>query len=323
MDSSTASKTPSGEHLVILTPKPKPAFTPSPATPPAPESSSPLPPRGSSGSPSDVPKRRSLTRILSGIFFTLGVVLLKLKALLFLAFENARLLFVNPFEGFGVAQYAVAGGSMAVSVWAYAKSNPLGISMGFMLIILIHEIGHALVMRAKGLKPNALVFIPFLGGAVAPEQQPRNAYEDAQIGLAGPLAGTFASLAALQLFKWTGRPDYLTIALLGFAINLINLLPIGMLDGGRISGAITKWMWVLGGAALTYKTFSQPNPLMIIILILAAVQVYISIVREGSKRFYVVSGSQRAAIAIAYFSLVVFLGHQAYMAFQRLGALKH
>lgn len=297
MESSTASPTPSGDNLEIPSSRPS--------------------------SHSLEPKRRALPKVLSGILFTLGVVALKLKALLFLAFENARLLFVNPFEGFGVAQYAVAAGSMAISVWAYAKSNPLGISVGFMVIIFIHEIGHALVMRAKGLKPNALVFIPFLGGAVAPENQPRNAYDDAQIGLAGPLAGTFASLASLQIFKWTDSTDYLTIALLGFVINLLNLLPIGMLDGGRISGAITKWMWVLGGAALTYKTFSQPNPLMFIILILAAFQVYVSIVREGSKEFYEVTGSQRAAVAIAYFSLVVFLGHQAYMAFHRLAALKH
>jgi Zn-dependent protease len=295
MDSSTASPTPSGDNLEIPTPRPS--------------------------SHSLEPKRRALPKVLSGILFTLGVVLLKLKALVFLAFENARLLFVNPFEGFGVAQYAVAGGSMAVSVWAYAKSNPLAVSVGFMAVILVHEIGHAVVMKVKGLKPNALVFIPFLGGAVAPENQPRNAYDDAQIGLAGPIAGTFASLASLQMFKWTGNADYLTIALLGFAINLVNLLPIGMLDGGRISGAITKWMWVLGGAALSYNTFRKPNPLMFIVLILAAVQVYISIVREGSKEFYEVSGSQRAAVAIAYFSLVVFLGHQAYMTFHRLAAL--
>lgn len=295
MESSTASPTPSGDNLEIPTPRP--------------------------GSHSREPKRRALPKVLSGILFTLGVVALKLKALFFLAFENARLLLVNPFEGFGVAQYTVAGASMLVSVFAYAKSNPLGISIGFMAVILIHEIGHAAVMRAKGLKPNALVFIPFLGGAVAPENQPRNAYDDAQIGLAGPLAGTFASLAALQIFKWTGSTDFLTIALLGFGINLVNLLPIGMLDGGRISGAITKWMWVLGGAGLTYKTISQPNPLMFIILILAAFQVYVSIVREGSKEFYEVTGSQRAAVAIAYFSMVVFLGHQTYMAFHRLQAL--
>lgn len=295
MESSPASSAPSGDHLEIPTPR--------------------------KSSPAREPKRRSVTRVLSGILFTLGVVALKLKALVFLAFENARLLFVNPFEGFGVAQYAVAAGSMAVSIWAYAKSNPLGISIGFMATILIHETGHAVVMRVKGLKPNALVFIPFLGGAVAPENQPRNAYDDAQIGLAGPLAGTFASLAWLQIFKWTGNTDYLTIALLSFAINLVNLLPIGMLDGGRISGAITKWMWVLGGAGLTYKTISQPNPLMFIILVLAAFQVYVSIVREGSREFYEVTGSQRAAVAIAYFSLVVFLGHQTYMAYHRLQAL--
>jgi len=296
MESSTASPTPSGDNLVIPTPRPS--------------------------SQEREPKRRALPKVLSGILFTLGVILLKLKALLFLAFENARLLFVNPFEGFGVVQYAVAGGSMAVSIWAYARQSPLATVIGFMLIILVHEVGHAVVMKAKGLKPTMLVFIPFLGGAVAPEQQPRNAYDDAQIGLAGPLAGTFASLAALQLFKWTGRPDYLMIALLGFMINLLNLVPLGMLDGGRISGAITKWMWVIGGAALTYKTITQPNPLMFVILILAAVQVYLSIVREGGKQFYEVTAAQRAGIAVAYFSLVVFLSHQAFMAWNRLTALK-
>src|SRR5258708_14800828 len=260
MDSSTASPTSAGDNLAI----------------PSTETSS------SSGGP----KRRALPKVLSGILVTLGVVLLKLKALVFLAFENVRLLFVNPFEGFGAAQYAVAGGSMLLSIAAYAMKAPLRLAVGFMIVILVHETGHAVVMRAKGLRPGILVFIPFLGGAVTPNEQPRNAYDDAQIGLAGPLAGTLASLAALQVYKWTGASAYLVIAFLGFIINLLNLLPLGMLDGGRISGAITKWMWVIGGAALTYKTVSQPNPLMIILLVLATFQVYFSIVREGSETFY-------------------------------------
>jgi Zn-dependent protease len=251
----------------------------------------------------------------------LGVVLLKLKALVFLAFENVRLLFVNPFEGFGAAQYAVAGGSMLLSIAAYALKAPLRLAIGFMIIILVHETGHAVVMRAKGLRPGILVFIPFLGGAVTPNEQPRNAYDDAQIGLAGPLAGTFASLAALQLYKWTGASAYLFIAFLGFIINLLNLLPLGMLDGGRISGAITKWMWVIGGAALTYKTISQPNPLMIVLLILAAFQVYVSIIREGSEKFYEVTAAQKVAVAVAYFTLVVFLSHQAYTTYNSLERL--
>jgi len=169
-----------------------------------------------------------------------------------------------------------------------------------------------------------MVFIPFIGGAVTLKDQPRSAFDDAQIGLAGPVAGTFASLAALQIFKWTDIPMYLAIAAAGFAVNLLNLLPIGMLDGGRISAAVTKWMWVFGGGALVYKVVKQPNPLMLIVLLLVAFQVYASIQREKDDRsFYDVTVSQRAGIAVVYFFLVVFLGHQTWMTLDRLAALSH
>ena len=113
---------------------------------------------------------------------------------------------------------------------------------------------------------------------------------------------------------------YLLIAFAGFVLNLLNLLPIGSLDGGRISGAVTKWMWVIGGAILTYKTIKQPNALLILILVLSLFQVYASILREKEDKFYEVTGAQRAAIAVAYFSLVIFLGHQTFIAFEPPGS---
>src|SRR2546428_7113915 len=161
------------------------------------------------------------------------------KAIAFVAFDYMRGLAVNPFEGFGLPQFAVAGASMAVSIAAYAIKAPLSLVLGFVIIILIHEIGHAVVIRAKGLRAGVMVFIPFIGGAVTLKDQPRSAYDDAQIGLAGPIAGTFASLIVLQVYKWTNAPMYLAIAAAGFAVNLLNLLPIGMLDGGRISTSVS------------------------------------------------------------------------------------
>jgi Zn-dependent protease len=261
-------------------------------------------------------------RLLSGLLLVVGVVLLKLKGLLLVVVDAIRGLAVNPFEGFGLPQFAVAGASMAVSIAAYAIKAPLPLVLGFVIIILIHEIGHAVVIRAKGLRAGVMVFIPFIGGAVTLKDQPRSAYDDAQIGLAGPIAGTAASLIVLQIYKWTDSPLYLAIAAAGFAVNLLNLLPIGMLDGGRISAAVTKWMWVFGGGALVYKVVKQPNPLMLVVLLLVAFQVYASIAREkDDKSFYDVTMSQRAAMAVAYFSLVVFLGHQTWMTLNRLGAL--
>jgi Zn-dependent protease len=267
--------------------------------------------------------RRSLPKLLSGLILFLSVVALKAKGLLLVWFEKLRVLFVNPFEGFGAMQYAVAGGSFVVTIAAYATQAPLAVVVGFVVITLIHEIGHAVAIRAKGLRAGFMVFIPFIGGAVTLKDQPRTAYDDAIIGLAGPVAGTIASLGCLQVYKWTADPLWLLIAFLGFALNLFNLLPIGMLDGGRISAAVTKWMWLFGGAAVVYKVFDQPNPLTIVIAVLAAFQVYASIVREATdKRFYEVTAPQRAAIAVLYFALVIFLGHQTYMTYDRLELLR-
>jgi Zn-dependent protease len=268
------------------------------------------------------PRRSAFPKFLSGLILVLGVWALKAKGLLLLFFEKIRVLFVNPFEGFGAMQYAVAGGSFVVTIAAYTTQAPFAVVVGFVVITLIHEIGHAIAIRAKGLRAGFMVFIPFVGGAVTLRDQPRTAYDDAIIGLAGPFAGTLASLSCLQVYKWTSDPLWLLIAFLGFALNLFNLLPIGMLDGGRISAAVTKWMWVFGGAAVLYKVFDQPNPLSIIIAILAAFQVYASIIRESSDKFYEVTAPQRAAIAILYFSLVIFLGHQTWMTYDRLEILR-
>lgn len=269
------------------------------------------------------PRRRTFPKLLSGLLLLLALAALKTKGVFLLLFEKIRVLFVNPFEGFGAIQYAIAGGSFAVTIAAYTTQAPFAVVLGFVVITLVHEIGHAIAIRAKGLRAGFMVFIPFIGGAVTLKDQPRSAYDDAMIGLAGPFAGTLASLACLQIYKWIHDPLWLLIAFFGFALNLLNLLPIGMLDGGRISAAVTKWMWLFGGAALLYKVWDQPNPLTIVIVVLAAFQVYASILREkDDKRFYEITPPQRAAIAVLYFALVIFLGHQTYMTYDRLELLR-
>jgi Zn-dependent protease len=268
--------------------------------------------------------RRSLPKILSGLLLLLGVAALKMKAFLLLFIEKARLLFVNPFEGFGAMQYAVAGGSFVVTIAAYATKAPLAVAVGCVVITLLHEVGHAVAIRAKGLRTGYMVFIPFIGGAVSLKDQPHSVYDDAIIGLAGPAAGTAASLICLQIYKWTADPLWLLIAFMGFLLNLLNLVPLGMLDGGRISAAVSKWMWVIGGAAVVYKVFQQPNPLIVLIAVLAAFQVYASLNREkNDPHYYEIPGAQRAAIAALYFALVIFLGHQTWMTYSRLELLRH
>ena len=60
--------------------------------------------------PETHPKRGILARLLAALVIGIGMV----KAVLFVAVDYMRGLAVNPFEGFGLTQFAVAGASMAL-----------------------------------------------------------------------------------------------------------------------------------------------------------------------------------------------------------------
>ncbi len=267
--------------------------------------------------------KRSFLRAFIWFAVGAGFLLLKLKAFLFLLVGKSKLLMVNPLEGFSIAQFAIAGGSMVVTIIVYAYKIGFPFAVGFVLLTLVHELGHAFVIRLKGLRASAMVFIPFVGGAVALKDQPRSAYDDAQIGLAGPVVGTIASAICYMVYLSSGDFLYLVLAHAGYVLNLLNLLPIGPLDGGRIAGSISKWMWVFGGLALLGVMITQKSPLLLLVLVLSVFQVYKAIKDEQSTDFYQVTGYQRAAIAVPYFALLLFLGLQTVITHLRILALQN
>jgi len=256
------------------------------------------------------PRKPRFLKVAAGILIATGLLALKLKGLLFFGLAKFKPLMVNPLEGFGLAQFAWTAGSMAVTIGAYAFKFGLAFAIGFVLLTVIHELGHALLIRAKGLRASAMVFIPFIGGAVTLKDQPRSAFDDAQIGLAGPIAGTVASLLCLFIYRLNGDSLYLVLAFAGFALNLLNLMPVGPLDGGRIAAAISKWMWVLGSGILVYMLVVWRNPLLLPVLFLGLYQIYRTIIGDYDELFYAVTISQRSRIAAFYFALVFFLGYE-------------
>lgn len=275
--------------------------------------------------PAGVPPAGGKPRFLKvalGVVLATGLLLLKLKGLVFLALTKFKLLLVNPLEGFGVAQFAWTGGSMAVTIGAYAFKFGLAFAVGFVLLTVVHELGHAVMIRAKGLRASAMVFIPFVGGAVTLKDQPRSAFDDAQIGLAGPVAGTLASMLCLVIYRQSADSLYLVLAFAGFILNLFNLMPIGPLDGGRIAAAISKWMWVLGGGILVYLLVEWKNPLMIPVLLLGVYQIYKTITGDYDRLFYSVTIGQRSTIAVFYFGLIFLLGYETLMVHAELLALQ-
>src|SRR5437867_5242124 len=76
--------------------------------------------------------------------------------------------------------------SMLLMVGVYGSMWGLPFAVGFVLLIFVHELGHALVMRQQGIPAGAPVFIPFVGAVIAMRGLPRDAYVEALVGIGGP-----------------------------------------------------------------------------------------------------------------------------------------
>lgn len=119
-----------------------------------------------------------------------------------------------------------------ISVAGYTLLWGWKFAVGFVLLIFVHEMGHFLEARRQGLHPSAPVFIPFLGAYVAIKDAPDDPWRNGLISLAGPFLGGAAAAATWGLGEAIGSDLLVALAYTGFLLNLINLLPVWVLDGG-------------------------------------------------------------------------------------------
>ena len=145
-------------------------------------------------------------------------------------------------------------------------------AIGFLAMLFIHEMGHIIALRIKGMETSGPVFIPFLGAAIfVPKFENRDT--EAFVGFGGPLLGTIAALVCFGLFFATGQDSeiLLLVSCVGVFLNLFNLIPISPLDGGRITQVVGGWFKYVGLALLLVFTImiQQPQILMIWILVLS------------------------------------------------------
>jgi Zn-dependent protease len=147
--------------------------------------------------------------------------------------------------------------SIFIAVGGYALIWGWTFGAGFVFLILVHELGHFAEAKREGLKPKLPVFIPFLGAYV--KYTRGNPWQTARIAIAGPILGGVASLAFLLVGVAQGSDLLKALAYFGFFLNLINLAPVGFLDGGavwrsakllRVGGGRNKatFIYVLYGA---------------------------------------------------------------------------
>jgi Zn-dependent protease len=143
---------------------------------------------------------------------------------------------VGVFIKFGFAVFKFF--SIFISVAAYALIWGWKFAIGFVALILIHELGHFFEAKRQGLDVSLPVFVPFLGAYVLIKNSPLNPWRNALVALAGPALGGAGAALCWGLGEAMDSRLLMALAFSGFLINLINLVPVGILDGGAIWSAI-------------------------------------------------------------------------------------
>jgi len=200
--------------------------------------------------------------------------------------------------------------SIFVSFGVYLWIGGIWFAVGLIVLLFVHEMGHVIEAKRQGLAVTAPMFIPLLGAMITMKENPRDAWHEARLALAGPILGSLGA-AAIYLAGVAEDSNRLkAIAFLGFFLNLFNLLPVVPLDGGRAVAALHPALWLVGLLGLGALVFLRPNPILILILVFAAMELW----RRWQMRdhpmaraYYRVLPWQRAAVAIAYFGLAALL----------------
>ena len=142
--------------------------------------------------------------------------------------------------------------SMFGFIGVYWSIHGWPLAVGIAISIYIHEMGHVAMLRKLRINAGAPLFIPGVGALVMLKEHVTDPIVDARIGLAGPVWGLGAAVAALSVYGATGAPIWLAIAELTAFLNLFNLIPVWQLDGARGFHALSQWerLAVVGTTAL-------------------------------------------------------------------------
>jgi Zn-dependent protease len=209
-------------------------------------------------------------------------------------------------------------GSMLISIAIYTAFFGGGwqFATGFVLLILVHELGHVAAMRYYGLSASPPIFIPFVGALINLREPPKNAMEEAVVGIAGPVAGTIGAAVCLAWgVTWNQHQDlFILLAHFGFMLNLFNMLPVPPLDGGRVTAAVSPWLWMPGILALVawiayeFVTTRRLPWMLLILLMYAWPRVWATLKgRQRQHPYYQIGRLASVSMGAAYLILGVAL----------------
>ncbi len=229
-------------------------------------------------------------------------------------------------SGAKLGKLFASGGTMLLSLVAYAFVFGWKYAAGFIVLLFVHEMGHYIAARQRGLAVGLPTFIPFLGAWIELKDLPHDAETEAYVGLGGPFVGTIGALVAYLLARSWDAPWLLAVAYAGLFLNLFNLIPLSPLDGGRITAVLSPRIWLLGVPVLGAYFLWRPSVLVLLIALMAAPQVWKAIkFRKDSPEaqgYYAVSTAVKWQYGLVYIALTLFLAVMTYEVHEMLLALR-
>ena len=212
--------------------------------------------------------------------------------------------------------------SMLVTVWVYSQIFGLPFAVGFVALLLVHEMGHYVAAKQRGLNVGLPAFIPFVGAWINLRETPHDAETEAYVAFAGPFIGTLGAFACYFYGRNTGQELYIALAYTGFILNLFNLIPVSPLDGGRITQVLSPRIWLIGLPMLVALYIYSPSPMLLMIGILALPNLRAAWNYDANapqnRAYRDVSASVRVEYAILYLGLAAVLALMTYSVHQGL-----
>lgn len=182
-------------------------------------------------------------------------------------------------------------------------------SIGYVLMIFIHELGHYIASKFLNIKVNFGNVTPF--GAYIIHETSENCKNEAIIAISGPIFGSICALVYFLIYYFTCSPTFYILSFISITVNLINLIPIPPFDGGFIAICINPNICYIGLPLLIYLTFKASrvkSRILLFITLIFAIGKTLKITHDyKNKKFFKVEKQDKIKFLILYILLLAVL----------------
>lgn len=121
-----------------------------------------------------------------------------------------------------------------VLVFLLLMGDEVNFIFSLLVVLIIHELGHFISMKAFKYKNVRMLFVPLMGAFVQGSKTKYSQKESFIVTAAGPFPGVLLGTTILWYASEIQNEWLMNLGFLFLLLNIINLLPLDPLDGGQM-----------------------------------------------------------------------------------------